>query len=269
MRSERDLDQLLLELDREADDDPGLDAILTAGRRRFDKALARERRPPARVGVIDSPMGRLFIADGPRGILAIHFMDGKGPEPLAMLRGKFDIIEDQAAADRIGEEIRRFVAGDRAALKHQIDLSLVESDFKRRALTRLCKVPIGSVVTYQGLASAIGAPDGQRAIGNAMGSNPVPIYVPCHRVIKSDLSIGNYGGGVERKLKLLRAEGFAVGKDMRVPARAVMGHQRTHIYCRPQCSAAQRADMGRCYIFADSERARGAGLRACKLCHPA
>ena len=78
-----------------------------------------------------------------------------------------------------------------------------------------------------------------------MGSNPVPIYVPCHRVIKSDLSIGNYGGGVDRKLKLLRAEGFAVGKDLRVPARAVMGHQRTHIFCRPECSAAKRADIGR------------------------
>lgn len=269
MSSERDTDPLLLELDRQADDDPGLEAILAEGRRRVDKALARERRPLARVGVIDSPMGRLFIADGPRGILAIHFMDGKGLEPLAAMRGKFDVIEDQAAADRIGDEIRRFVAGDRAALKHDIDLSLVESDFKRRALMKLCKVPLGSVVTYQGLASAIGAPDGQRAIGNAMGSNPVPIYVPCHRVIKSDLSIGNYGGGVDRKLKLLRVEGFAVGKDLRVPARAVMGHQRTHIYCRPECSAAKRADMGSCYIFADSARARGAGLRACKLCHPA
>ncbi len=269
MSSKRDADQLLLELDREADDDHDLDAMLAQGRRRFEKALAPERRPLARVGVIESPMGRLFIADGPRGILAIHFMDGKGPEPLEMMRGKFDVIEDQAAADRIGEEIRRFVAGDHGALKHDIDLSLVESDFKRRALTKLCKVPLGSVVTYQGLASAIGAPDGQRAIGNAMGSNPVPIYVPCHRVIKSDLSIGNYGGGVERKLKLLRAEGFAVGKDLRVPARAVMGHQRTHIYCRPECSAAKRADAGRCYIYADSERAKGAGLRACKLCHPA
>jgi O-6-methylguanine DNA methyltransferase len=171
--------------------------------------------------------------------------------------------------ERIGEEIRRFVAGDRDALKHDVDLSLVESDFKRRALTKLCKVPLGSVVTYQGLASAVGAPDGQRAIGNAMGSNPIPIYVPCHRVIKSDLSIGNYGGGVPRKLKLLRAEGFTVGKDLRVPAHAVMGHQRTHIYCRPSCAAAQRANMGRVYIFADPDRARRAGLRACKICRPA
>jgi O-6-methylguanine DNA methyltransferase len=269
MSFERDTEQLLLELDREAGDDHDLDAILAQGRRRFGKAWARERRPTARVGVIGSPVGRLFIADGPRGILAIHFMDGKGPDPLEMMRGKFDVVEDQAAADRVGEEIRRFIAGDRAALKHEIDLSLVESDFKRRALTKLRKVPLGSVVTYQGLAAAVGAPDGQRAIGNAMGSNPVPIYVPCHRVIKSDLSIGNYGGGVDRKLKLLRAEGFAVGKDLRVPARAVMGHQRTHIFCRPECSAAKRANVGRCYIYADSERARSAGLRACKICHPA
>src|ERR1700676_4272700 len=109
-------DQLLLDLDREANDDRDLDATLAEARRRFNKALARERRPLARIGVIDSPVGRLFVADGPRGILAIHFMDGKGPEPLGMMRGKFDIVEDQAAVDLIGEEIRRFVAGGRDAL---------------------------------------------------------------------------------------------------------------------------------------------------------
>src|ERR1700730_18450524 len=173
MSSQRDTDQLLLDLDREADDDPGLDAILADGRQRFDKALVRERRPTARVGVIDSPMGRLFIADGPRGILSIYFMDGKGPDPLAMMRGKFDVVEDQAAADKIGDEIRRFVAGDRDALKHEIDLSLVESDFKRRALTKLRKVPLGSVVTYQGLAAACGAPDGQRAKRQDRKSTPL------------------------------------------------------------------------------------------------
>jgi methylated-DNA-[protein]-cysteine S-methyltransferase len=262
-------DQLLLDLDHEVEDDRDLESVLELGRQRFEHTVAHERRPIARVGVIDSPVGPLFIADGSHGILAIHFMDTKGPEPLEMMRGKFDVVEDQAAADRIGDEIRRFVAGDHAALKHEVDLSLVESDFRRRALTRLLRVPLGSVVTYQGLARALGTPDAQRAVGSAMGSNPVPIYVPCHRVIKSDLSIGNYGGGVERKLKLLRAEGFAVGKDLRVPAHAVMGHQRTHIYCRPQCPAAKRADTGRMYIFADSAQARGAGLRACKICHPA
>ena len=269
MSLKHDDEQLLLALDDEAeDDDRDLEAALTEGWRRFDKAVAPMRRPLARVGVIDSPVGRLFIADGPRGILSIHFMDGKGPAPVELMRGKFDIVENQPSADSIGAEIRNFVAGDREALKHQVDLSLVESDFRRRALTKLLRVPIGSVVTYQGLARALGAPDAQRAVGTAMGTDPIPIYVPCHRVIKSDLSIGNYGGGVERKLKLLRAEGFTVGSDLRVPERAVMGHQKTRIYCRPQCPAAKRADTGRMFIFADSAKARGAGLRACKICHP-
>ncbi len=249
--------------------DPDLEGLLAEGRRRVSRALARIRRPVARVGTIESPVGRLFVAEGERGILAIHFLDtGAGGDPRPMLRQRYEVVEDQAAVERIGDEIRRYVAGDRAALHHRVDLSLVESRFRRRALSRLCQVPIGSVVTYQGLAAALGAPDAQRAIGSTMATNPIPIYVPCHRVIRSDGTVGNYGGGIERKLRLLRAEGFEVGGDLRVPAAAVYGHQRTHIFCRPTCSAARRADRGRMVIFADPEKARRAGLRACKLCRP-
>ncbi len=270
MSLERELDEMLLEdVDREAENDEGLDKMLHEARGRVGKALKRIQRPIARVGVISTPIRKLLVAMGPRGILAVHFIDSGGADPIAMLRGKFDVVEDREAADRIGNEIRGYLDGDRHALTLKVDLSLVESDFKRRALVKLCSVPAGSVVTYQALAAAVGAPDGQRAIGNTMASNPVPIYVPCHRVIRSDGSIGNYGGGVDRKLKLLRAEGFAIGKDLRVPAQAVMGHQRTHIYCRPECPAGRRADPGRSYIFADPEHARRAGLRACKVCHPA
>lgn len=250
--------------------DEDLAGLLAEGRGRVAKALARIRRPQARVGTIDSPVGRLFVAEGEHGILAIHFLDTHaGEDPRPALRRGFDVIEDQQAAERIGEEIRRFIGGDRSALHHEVDLSLVDSPFRRRALIRLRQVPIGSVVTYQSLAAAIGAPDAQRAVGSTMATNPVPIYVPCHRVIRSDGTIGNYGGGVERKIRLLRAEGFEVGQDLRLPAGAVFGHQRTHIFCRPTCSAAKRADRGRMVIFADPDKARRAGLRACKLCHPA
>jgi O-6-methylguanine DNA methyltransferase len=268
MSFDTELAQLMSEVDREKSHDAILDSALAEGRSRVERELRRVRRPIAKVGVIHTALGNLMVAEGPRGILAIHYMDGKGWGPIPMLRRNYDVIEDQPAADRIGEEIKRFLSGDDKALTHKIDLSLVASDFQRRAYLKLCNVPRGSVVTYQSLAASVGAPDGQRAIGNTMASNPVPIYVPCHRVIKSDGSIGNYGGGVARKLKLLRAEGFAVGKDLRVPSRAVMGHQRTHIFCRPECSAAKRADRARMFIFADSENAQRAGLRACKLCHP-
>jgi O-6-methylguanine DNA methyltransferase len=195
-------------------------------------------------------------------------MDG-GERTLEMLRKKFELIENEASTHRIGAEIDRVFNGDFSVMAHRVDLSLVESDFQRRALISLRTVPAGAVITYQGLAVAVGHPNSQRAIGTTMATNPVPIFVPCHRVIRSDGTIGNYGGGVENKLKLLRAEGFEVGRDLRLPAQAVLGHRQTKIFCRPECSAAKRADATRSLIFADARAAGRAGLRACKLCRPA
>jgi 6-O-methylguanine DNA methyltransferase-like protein/metal binding Ada-like protein len=102
-----------------------------------------------------------------------------------------------------------------------------------------------------------------------MASNPLPIYVPCHRVIKSDGTIGNYGGGIERKLKLLGAEGFRADRGNRLPGTAVYGHWASRIFCRPACTSVRRASRKRWLIFGDAAHARGAGMRACKVCHPA
>jgi len=254
-----------------APDDAAVDAALRAVRPKLARTLGRARRPLARVGVIDSPVGRLLVAESARGLLAVQFLDvAEAPDALAAMRESFDVVEDPEAAARIGREIARYLKGDMHALDRPVDLSLVRSDFQRRALIRLRRaVPAGSVITYQALAAAVGAPSGQRAIGNTMATNPVPLYVPCHRVIRSDGTIGNYGGGVPRKIKLLRAEGFSVARDHRLPAGSVMGHLVTHIFCRPQCHAAMRADPAKSVIFANSRRARSAGLRACKLCRPA
>ncbi len=256
---------------RELGGERTIDALVEIAHRRMAPRLARVRRPQARVGVVPSPLGRLLVAMSEAGIAMIYFLDvphGNAADAIAMLRRRFEAIEDQPAVAGIGEEIRRFVAGDLAALITPVDLSLVVSPFQRRVLERLRKVPPGAVMSYQALAAAIGAPRGSRAVGNTMASNPVPVYVPCHRVIRSDGSVGNYGGGVSSKLRLLRAEGFRIGEDRRVAAGAVLGHQRTRIYCRPSCSAARRADPARMMIFADSARARGAGLRACRQCLP-
>jgi len=254
-----------------APDDAAVEAALRAVRPKLARTLGRARRPLARIGIIDSPVGRLLVAESVRGLLAVQFLDvPDAPDALPALKEGFDLVEDADAAARIGHEIERYLGGDMHALDRPVDLSLVRSDFQRRALTRLRRaVPPGSVITYQGLAAAVGAPSGQRAIGNTMATNPVPLYVPCHRVIRSDGTIGNYGGGVARKVRLLRAEGFSVNRDHRLPAGSVMGHLVTHIFCRPQCHAAMRADRAKSVIFADSSHARSAGLRACKLCHPA
>ncbi len=252
-------------------DDVTVDAALRAVRPKLARKLARARRPLARLGTIDSAVGRLLVAESARGLLAVQFLDvSEAPDALAALKKDFDLVEDAEVAARIGDEIERYIKGDMHALDRPVDLSLVRTDFQRRALMRLRRtVPPGSVITYQALAAAVGAPSGQRAIGNTMATNPVPLYVPCHRVIRSDGTIGNYGGGLPRKIRLLRAEGFSVARDHRLPVGSVMGHLVTHIFCRPQCRAAIRADRAKSVIFADSKRAQSAGLRACKLCHPA
>jgi len=253
----------------ESIDDRVLDAMIGDTRPRIERAMKILRRPQARVGVIPSQLGRLMIAESDRGIAAIHFLWTDGAErTLAMLRKKFDLIENEASARRIEAEIDRVFRGDFSAMDHPLDMSLVESDFKRRAYASLRKVPPGAVITYHQLAATIGRPDAQRAIGTTMATNPIPIFVPCHRVIRSDGTIGNYGGGVDNKLKLLRAEGFEVGRDLRLPSRAVMGHRHTKIFCRPDCSAARRADPNNALLYADSKHAQHEGLRACKLCKP-
>ena len=251
-------------------DDGVLDAMINEARSGIERDLQLIRRPEARVGVIPSPVGRLLVAESDRGLATVHFLSmDEGERTLELLRKKFELIENEASSRRVGVEIDRLFKGDFSVLAHRVDLSVVESDFQRRALTLLRTVPPGAVITYQGLAAAVGHPNSQRAIGTTMATNPVPIFVPCHRVIKSDGTIGNYGGGVENKLKLLRAEGFSVGRDLRLPSGAVMGHRKTKIFCRPECSAAKRAGVGSSFYFADAQSAGNAGLRACKLCRPA
>jgi methylated-DNA-[protein]-cysteine S-methyltransferase len=248
-----------------------LEELLHKAHTRLAPALAHIRRPLAKIAVIDSSIGCLLAAQSPRGLVTLRFMDSEDtPSVIDALRRIFDVVEDEGVGAEIGGEIERLMRGDPEAISARaVDLSLVESDFQRRALERLRRVPAGSVISYQGLAAAIGMPSGQRAIGNTVASNPLPIYIPCHRVIRSDGSLGNYGGGPERKIKLLRAEGFRVDTQRRVPADAVYGHWRSRIFCRPTCNAVRRAERRQWLIFADPEKARRFGMRACKLCHPA
>lgn len=248
-----------------------VDGLLNAAHQRLDPALRRIRRPRAEIDAIESAFGPLMVAQSERGLLAVRFMDVKGGDKIPeALREHFELVENHTFGAQIADELDHLMHGDAAAVAARpIDLSLVASEFQRRALVRLRRIPAGAVVTYQSLAGMVGSPSAQRAVGNTVASNPVAIYVPCHRVIKSDLTIGNYGGGVERKLKLLRAEGVAADHARRLPSDAVYGHLGTRIFCRPTCSAAQRANRDRMLIFPAPRSAAAAGMRPCKLCRPA
>ncbi|MGH7852616.1 MAG: methylated-DNA--[protein]-cysteine S-methyltransferase [Candidatus Binatia bacterium] len=249
----------------------GLEELLRQARRRVDSALKHVRRPEAAVGVIKSPLGDLLVAMTARGIVLNHYLvnDSDLAATLEKARLQLDLVEDCRAVKEIGEEIRRYLAGEGKALRQNIDLSLAASPFQQKVLRKLQEIPRGAVVSYQALGAAAGAPKGARAVGNAMHNNPVPIYVPCHRVIASDGGLGGYGGGAGRKLQLLRSEGFALGdRDVKLPGSSVWGHKTTKIYCRTDCRTAARVDRSRILFFADPKDARHAGLRPCKICRP-
>ena len=135
-----------------APDDAAVDAALRAVRSKLARTLGRARRPLARIGVIDSPVGRLLVAESARGLLAVQFLDvPEAPDALAALREGFDLVEDGDVAARIGREIERYLSGDMHALDRPVDLSLVRTDFQRRALMRLRRaVPPGSVIMTKG-----------------------------------------------------------------------------------------------------------------------
>jgi methylated-DNA-[protein]-cysteine S-methyltransferase len=249
-----------------------IEELLRRSHRRVDHALKAMRRPEAAVGVVNSPLGDLLVALSGRGILLIHYLGGADDleSTIAKLRLAVDPMEDLSKVKEVGTEIRRYLAGDADALRRDADLTLAPSPFQKKILYKLQNVPRGAVVSYQALGAAAGAPKGARAVGNALHNNPVPIYVPCHRVIASGGGLGGYGGGIARKLTLLRSEGFALGTaDEKLPDNVVWGHKGTKIFCRSTCHTTARVDRTKIVFFADPEEAKQAGLRPCKICRPA
>ena len=102
-------------------------------------------------------------------------------------------------------------AGDLGSVPHEVDLRFVRGDFRRDVLRACAAIPAGETRTYGDLAAAVGRPRAARAVGTAMATNPLPPIVPCHRVVRGDGRVGNYGaGGTERKIEMLVREGVPV-----------------------------------------------------------
>jgi len=151
-------------------------------------------RPPEYVTIaIPSPIGRLHATVEHGRLSRLDLDDGRQP-------GR--------AADSIGlaEKLKAYFEGDLDALG-DLDLELDGTEFQRAVWQALRAIPAGETATYREIAQAIGRPDAMRAVGNAVGSNPVAIVVPCHRVIRTSGALGGFGGGLDRKRWLLAHEG--------------------------------------------------------------
>jgi methylated-DNA-[protein]-cysteine S-methyltransferase len=155
-----------------------------------------------------SPLGELLLAITPRGLLKVSYADIY-PSDAALedisRRVSPRVLEDASALDDVRRELDEYFAGRRRDFDLPLDRTLMRG-FGRRVLDRTERIPYGHVATYGEVARDIGSPRASRATGNALGANPIPIVVPCHRVIRSGGVIGNYGGGPERKIQLLELE---------------------------------------------------------------
>ncbi|HZQ19829.1 MAG TPA: methylated-DNA--[protein]-cysteine S-methyltransferase [Terriglobales bacterium] len=148
---------------------------------------------------IESPLGALLLASDEKGLREINFMDGCHP---ACRKPEWQ--ENAAALKATIRQLRAYFAGE---LK-DFDLPLAPqgTEFQQNVWAELCKIPYGETISYGELARRIGNPNASRAVGLANGSNPIPIIIPCHRVIGSNGKLTGYGGGLPTKEKLLALE---------------------------------------------------------------
>ena len=173
-------------------------------------AAVREGLADAVFTRLSSPLGRLLVVQGPRGIIRIGFEEEAEDALLAEVAGKLGprIVASDRELATTRDTLSAYLEGEGDTLQLPVDLELVHAPFRRAVLETLHDtVGRGEVVTYGALAERAGNAKAFRAAATACARNPVPLVVPCHRVVPGSGGIGNYGGGPERKRALLQLEG--------------------------------------------------------------
>ena len=159
---------------------------------------------------------------------------------------------------------------DRLPSQLRYDLSGL-TEFEQAVLRKTLEIPRGEVRTYSWVAREIGRPRAVRAVGTALANNPIPILIPCHRVVRSDGIIGRYGaGGPEAKFRILSEEGAEPERLLQLARQHTrfVGSRTTRIFCLPGCSAGRRIQPENEVPFSDERAAFAAGYRPCRHCRP-
>ena len=175
--------------------------------RRFREAASDEHLLDVAYDFVDSPIGSLFVATTERGLCRIVY-DADSDRELEKLAQDFGVrvLRSAKPVDPARRELDEYFDGKRHHFDLPLDIGPLAA-FYRNVLGELARVPYGEVVTYGQLAARVERPRAARAVGTVMNRNPVPIVLPCHRVIGSTGKLVGYGGGLERKEALLRLEG--------------------------------------------------------------
>ena len=211
-----------------------------------------------------SPIGPVYVAVGPNGIR--HLAPAGLPEEFVRsYRERFDRLVSPASGDLVtilAGRVEAALAGERVEVP--LDLSGT-TPFQRRVLETVKYIPRGEVRPYVWVAREAGASGASRAVGNVMANNPVPILVPCHRVVRNDGRTGSYAFGAGEKVRLLREEGVSPEELARAPYTAT---PTTGVLCHATCRYARRIHSANRLPFRSVGEAAAAGFRPCKVCRP-
>lgn len=225
----------------------------------YGKVLA-EVGEADRYAEVDTALGAVYVAWSGAGVSAVY--QARSPE-----------VFERWFAATIGRPLRPSPEPVPAGLlkNRRFDLRTL-GRFQQAVLLKALEIPAGEVRSYAWIAREIGHPAAVRAVGTALARNPIPVFIPCHRVVRSDGLIGNYGlGGRENKIRILRAEGVDPDELERLARAGIRytGSRTTHIFCLHTCRHARRVQDRHRVRFHDEREARGAGYRPCKVCKPA
>ena len=220
--------------------------------------------------VLDSPIGPLWIAWNGRGVAAVESApDDRAFEVRFQARTGRPIRRVESLPADLARAIERRLGGDRRA---RISLDYRgTTEFEQAVWLKALEIPRGEVRPYGWVAAEIGRPKAVRAVGTALGHNPFPLIVPCHRVVRSDGTIGQYSlGGPTNKRAILAAEGLDPDELERLARAGVryVGSDTTHIYCLPSCHNARRIQPKHRVPFGSLASSEAAGYRACRECRP-
>ena len=224
-----------------------------------------------RFATIDSPIGPLYVAWNGRGVSTVEqtTQDTTFEEHHRARTGR-EAYRAERLPPELATRISRRLEGDRRATV-PVDLR-DRSPFERDVLLKAAEIPRGEVRPYGWIAAEIGRPKAVRAVGTALGHNPVPFIVPCHRVVRTDGTLGQYSlGGAHNKRAILAWEGLDPDAFEQLARSGVhyTGSKTTNIVCHPTCRHARRTMEVNRVGFRSLKAAAEAGYRPCKVCRPA
>ncbi len=178
------------------------------------------------------------------------------------------VVRVAAPPDRLAGQVAEAIAGRSGRVR--FDLAGL-SPFEQEVLRKTLEIPRGEVRPYAWVAREIGRPRAVRAVGTTLGHNPIPVLIPCHRVVRSDGTLGEYGmGGAEVKREMLSREGVDSVwlEGLAAAGGRFVGSRTTHVFCLPTCRHARRIQPPNRVLLRNDRDAAGAGFRPCSRCRP-